>query len=116
MIRSKLWLRCAAMHDPVTPALVQPAIVGWEAKTRKVDLTIERAFSGEELLKRMKGWVTTDPLAVIDVVKEFGRLKVLDDHELVVECEGKDEFSSLSNKLTELFKGEVDLEPIVLNE
>lgn len=112
MIRSKLWLRCAAMHDPVTPTLVQPAIVGWEAKARKVDLTIERAFSGEELLKRMKGWVTTDPMAVINVVKEFGRLKVLDDHELVVECEGKDEFSGLSSKLTELFRGEVDLEPI----
>jgi hypothetical protein len=112
MIRSKLWLRCAAMHDPVTPTLVQPAVIGWEAKTRKVDLTIERPFSGEELLKRMKGWVTTDPLAVIQVVKEFGRLKVLDDHELVIECEGKDEFIDLSNKLAEHFKGEVNLEQI----
>ena len=25
MIRAKLWFRCAAMHDPVTPKVVQPA-------------------------------------------------------------------------------------------
>ena len=35
MVRAKLWLRCAAMHDPVTPTLVQPAVVGWEAKRRR---------------------------------------------------------------------------------
>ena len=58
MIRAKLWFRCAAMHDPVTPMVAQPALVGWEAKKRRVDLTIERAFNGEELVKRMKGWVT----------------------------------------------------------
>jgi hypothetical protein len=52
MIRAKLWLRCAAMHDPVTPTLVRPALVGWEAKRRSVDLTIERGFNGEELLRR----------------------------------------------------------------
>ena len=32
MIRGKLWFRCAAMHDPVTPVVVQPALIGWEAK------------------------------------------------------------------------------------
>ncbi len=111
MIRAKLWLRCAAMHDPVTPVLVQSAIVGWEAKQRRVDLTIERAFSGEELLRRMKGWVTSDPAGVIEVVKRYGRLKVLDDRELVVELEDQNGFDELRRALAETFAGEVDLEP-----
>ena len=55
MIRAKLWFRCAAMHDPVTPVVVQPAVIGWEAKQRTVELKIERAFNGEELVHRMKG-------------------------------------------------------------
>jgi len=110
MVRAKLWLRCAAMHDPVTPALVQPAIVGWEAKRRKVDLTIERAFTGEELLRRMKGWVTTDPAEVIDVVRKHGRLKVLDDKELVIEFEGQVGFDALQKELAATFGGEADLE------
>ena len=110
MVRAKIWLRCAAMHDPVTPCVVQPAVVGWEAKQRKVDLTIERAFSGEELLRRMKGWVTTDPAEVAEVVKKHGRLKVLDDRELVVEFEGQGEFEALQRDLLEVFRGQVDLE------
>ena len=110
MIRAKLWLRCAAMHDPVTPFVVQPAVVGWEAKQRTVDLTIERAFTGEELVRRMKGWVTTDPGEVIEVVKRYGRLKVLDDRELVVEFEGREEFDGLQKDLLEVFRGQVDLE------
>jgi hypothetical protein len=110
MIRAKLWLRCAAMHDPVTPTLVRPAIVGWEAKRRRVDLTIERAFTGEELLLRMKGWVTAGPADVIDVVKKYGRLKVLDDWELVVEFEDQAGFDGLQSALADGFGGEVDLE------
>jgi hypothetical protein len=110
VIRARLWLRCAAVHDPVSPILVQPAIVGWEAKNRRVDLTIERPFTGEELLKRMKGWVTTNPAEVIDVVKQFGRLKVLDDRELVVEFETEESFQSLQQNLSEKFRGEVDVE------
>lgn len=112
MIRAKLWLRCAAMHDPVTPTLVRPALVGWEAKRRRVDLTIERGFNGEELLRRMKGWVTTDPSAVIEVVKQHGRLKVLDDTELVVEFEETEGFDRLQKSLADAFGGEVDLELI----
>ncbi len=112
MIRAKLWLRCAAMHDPVSPTLVRPALVGWEAKRRRVDLTIERGFNGEELLRRMKGWVTTDPAQVIEVVKGHGRLKVLDDTELVVEFEEKDAFDKLQKSLADAFGGEVDVELI----
>ncbi|MBP1730314.1 MAG: putative cytosolic protein [Deltaproteobacteria bacterium] len=110
MIRAKLWFRCAAMHDPVTPMVVQPALVGWEAKKRRVDLTIERAFNGEELVKRMKGWVTTDPKEVIEVVKQYGRLKVLDDRELVVEIDEAENFDKLQDVLKEAFHGEVDVE------
>ncbi len=91
MIRAKLWFRCAAMHDPVTPVVVQPALIGWEAKERKVQLQIERAFNGEELVRRMKGWVTADPSKVIEVVNRFGRMRVLDDRELVIETEGNED-------------------------
>jgi hypothetical protein len=112
MIRAKLWFRCAAMHDPVTPMVVQPALVGWEAKKRRVDLTIERAFSGEELALRMKGWVTTDPKQVIEVVKLYGRLKVLDDRELVIELEKEADFQSLQDDLAAAFGGEVDIEQV----
>jgi hypothetical protein len=100
------------MHDPVTPKIVQPALLGWEAKKRRVDLTIERAFNGEELLRRMKGWVTTDPLEVIEAVRPYGRLKVLDDEELVVEMEKPEHFEDLQKILEKRFGGEVNLETI----
>jgi hypothetical protein len=115
MIRAKLWLRCAAMHDPVTPVMARPALVGWEAKNRRVDLTIERAFNGEELLRRMKGWVTTDPREVIEVVNRYGRLKVLDDRELVVECEDSEAFEKLQKALLGAFGNQADLELVRKN-
>ncbi len=110
MVRAKLWFRCAAMHDPVTPMVAQPALVGWEAKKRRVDLTIERSFNGEELVKRMKGWVTTDPKEVIEVVRKYGKLKVLDDRELVIEAEKEEDVDNLNKELAETFHGEVDAE------
>ena len=110
MVRAKLWFRCAAMHDPVTPMVAQPAQVGWEAKRRRVDLTIERSFNGEELVKRMKGWVTTDPAKVIEVVKKYGKLKVLDDSELVIEAEKEEDIVNLTTQLAEIYGGEVDVE------
>jgi len=100
------------MHDPVTPMLAQPALIGWEAKKRRVDRTIERAFNGEELVRRMKGWVTTDPLKVIEAIRPYGRLKVLDDRELVVEMEKPENFEDLQKTLAERFNGEVNLEAI----
>ena len=112
MIRAKLWFRCAAMHDPVTPMVAQPALVGWEAKKRRVDLTIERAFNGEELVRRMKGWVTTDPVKVAEVVKKYGKLKVLDDRELVIEIENEENVRKLEDELLNSFGSEVDIEVI----
>jgi hypothetical protein len=92
MIRSKLWFRCAAMHDPVTPVQLRPALIGWDAKRRKVDLTIERPFKGDELVLRMKGWVTADVKKVVDLVKRYGFLKIQDDRDLVVELETEKEY------------------------
>lgn len=112
MIRAKLWFRCAAMHDPVTPTVVKPAVIGWEAKKRRVDLVIERAFTGDELVRRMKGWVTVDPSKAIEIVNRYGRLKVLDDRELVVELEKKEDFQSLQKALSDAFGTEADLEEV----
>jgi hypothetical protein len=112
MVRGKIWFRCAVVHDPVCPRVVSPAVVGWEAKNRKVDLVIERAFKGDELVARMKGWITVDPLKVIEIVNRYGRLKVLDDSILFVEPESDESFLQLQEALKENFGGEVDLEPV----
>jgi hypothetical protein len=113
MIRFRVWFRCAAVHDPVSPIVVKPALIGWDAKGRKVDLQIERAFTGEELVKRMKGWITVDPSRVIEVIGQYGRLKVLDDRDLVVELEDEKDLEGIVGKLREQFRNEVDLEPYI---
>jgi hypothetical protein len=112
MIRAKLWFRCAAMHDSVTPVIMRPSVIGWEAKERDVELTIERAFKGEELVLRMKGWVTTDVGEVIEVVKRFGMLNVLDERDLVVEMETEQAVESLGKALVERFGDQLNLERI----
>jgi len=112
MIRSKLWFRCAAMHDPVTPVIVRPAILGWEAKKRKVDLTIERALKGDELVLRMKGWVTADVKRVVEVVRNHGFLKIIDDRDLVIETETEKDHERLVEDLRENFGDEVNLDRI----
>ena len=109
MVRAKIWFRCAVVHDPVCPVVVRPALIGWEAKHRQIDLTIERTFKGDELLRRMKGWITVDPERVIEIVNEFGRLKVLDERELVIEIEDSEGFNGLEKRLADAFGGEVDL-------
>jgi len=112
MIRARLWFTCAAMHDPVTPVIVSPAVIGWDAKMRKVDLTIERAFKGDELVLRMKGWVTVDVKKVVELVEKHGFLKVLDDRDLVVEFEGSEDYKALEAVLYENFRDQVNLELI----
>jgi hypothetical protein len=110
MIRARLWFRCAAVHDPVTPIIVSPSVIGWEAKSRRIDLTIDRAFKGDELVMRMNGWVTVDVKRVVEVVKKHGFLKVLDDRDLVVEFETEDDYLALEAALVEAFGDQVDLE------
>lgn len=112
MIRAKLWFTCAAMFDPVTPIIVRPAVLGWNAKKRDVELTIERAFTGEELVRRMKGWVTTDVKQVIEIIKPHGYLKLLDDQDLVVEVESEEDYERLTGVLKEEFADQVFLEKL----
>jgi hypothetical protein len=100
------------MHDPTTPIIVKPAVIGWEAKERNVDLTIERAFKGDELVLRMKGWVTVDVKKVVEIVKKHGYLKVLDERELVVEMETERNYEELEKELMENFKDQMNLERI----
>jgi len=110
MIRAKLWFTCAAMHDPVTPIIVKPSVLGWKAKKRDVELTIERAFTGEELVLRMKGWVTADEKQVIEIMKSYGYLKVLDEQDLVVEMETEEDYEKVTRALQEKCGSEVFLE------
>ena len=107
-----LWFKCAAMHDPVRPVIKRPAVIGWEAKQRQVDLVIERPFKGGELLRRMKGWVTVDVNAVIDIVEQHGKLKLLDDIDLAVETRTPAAMETITQKLAEAFGDEVWLEQI----
>jgi len=110
MIRAKLWFTCAAMHDPVTPIIVKSSVLGWKAKKRDVELTIERAFTGEELVLRMKGWVTADVKQVIEIMKSYGYLKVLDEQDLVVEMETEEDYEKVTRALQEKCGSEVFLE------
>jgi len=77
-----------------------------------VDLTIERAFKGDELVLRMKGWVTVDVKKAIEVVTRWGYLKVLDERDLVVEMEAEEDFKALNRELLEGFGDQLDLERI----
>ena len=110
MLRARVWFRCAAMHDPVSPVLVEPARIGWDAKQRDVDLTIERSFNGVELLRRMKGWVTVNVEQAINIITKYGRLKLLDDRILVIEFENKKDYTALQDELAREFDDQADLE------
>ena len=112
MIRARLWFTCAAMFDPVTPIVVRPAVLGWKAKRREVELIIERAFTGEELVRRMKGWVTADVKRVIETIKPHGHLKVLDEQDLIVEMESERDYEQLKEALREQFGDQVFLEKL----
>ena len=100
------------MHDPVTPVIVKPALIGWDAKKRDVELTIERAFKGDELVLRMQGWVTVDVKKVIEIVKRYGFLKVLDERDLVVEVETEKDLETLNRDILETFGDQLNLETI----
>ncbi|OGP63701.1 MAG: hypothetical protein A2V65_08320 [Deltaproteobacteria bacterium RBG_13_49_15] len=112
MERAMLWFKCAAVHDPVRPVLREPAVIGWEAKLRKIDLVIGRPFRGDELLRRMNGWFTVDVSQAIQIFNRFGRLKILDDHNLVIETEDRSKMEELSKALSEAFGEEAWIEPI----
>ena len=58
------------------------------------------------------GWVTVDVKKVVEVVKRHGFLKILDDRDLVVECEREDDYRALEAALRENFGDQADLEPM----
>jgi hypothetical protein len=60
----------------------------------------------------MKGWFTVDVHQVIDIVRQHGKLKVLDGYDLVVEARSQPELDALSKKMKEAFGQEAWLEPI----
>ena len=37
------------MHDPVTPVVAPPAVIGWKTKEREVETKIEKALNGDSL-------------------------------------------------------------------
>jgi hypothetical protein len=113
MERALLWFKCAVMHDPVRPVLKRPAAIGWEAKYRQIDLVIERPLRGEELLSRMKGWFTVDVKKATEIIKQYGKLKLLDDYHLVVETEGEAEMATLAEKLADAFGQEMGAERFI---
>jgi hypothetical protein len=112
MVRARVWFRCAAMHDPVLPKLVQPALVGWQGQNRQIDLVIERGFTGAELLKRMKGWITVDAKKAVEILESHGRLKCFDDGELVVEVENDRILEALTADLQSHFGDQCHLEVV----
>jgi hypothetical protein len=105
-----LWFKCAAVHDPVRPVIRKPAVIGWEAKERRIDLVLERAFKGGELLRRMNGWFTVDVFQAVDIIQRHGQLKILDDRHLVVETGNLADMQRLSGELARAFKDEAWLE------
>jgi PP-loop superfamily ATP-utilizing enzyme len=110
MVRARVWFRCAAMHDPVSPVLLEPCNIGWEARERQVDLTLQRPLKGAELVSRMKGWVTVDVEEANRIMAAHGRLKLLDERELVVECEDRSAMEELQAGLAQAFGDQMDLE------
>lgn len=87
MIRAKLWFKCVAIYDLVSPTIVQPCLVRWDAKKRKIDLVITRSFNGEELALKMRGGGYCRPRKIVEVIKKFGKLTVINERELVVETD-----------------------------
>ena len=56
--------------------------------------------------------MTVPPEEVIDVIKGHGRLRVLDEQDLVVEVETMEDYEKLSQALQDTFGGEVNLDLI----
>ena len=115
MERAMLWMKCAAMHDPVRPVQERPAAIGWEAKQRKVDLVIERPFTGAELLRRMNGWVTADVVQVTNLITQYGKLRVLNERDLIVETQNMEDMETISRELARAFGEEVWIEVMQKN-
>jgi len=111
VIRIRLFGRCRIYHDPVSPVLKAPAQVGWSAWFRSIDLVTPQPLKGEELLRRTRGWWTVEPDEVAQVVKQFGKIVVGEDGELMVELADDNRVSGLSKALAERFGDQVQIAP-----
>lgn len=60
----------------------------------------------------MKGWFTVDILQVIEAIRPYGRLRTIDDSDLVVETADRASTETLSKILAANLKNEVWLDPI----
>ncbi len=107
MERGMIWFKCAAVHDAVRPVVREQAVLGCEAKERRVDLTIERPPTAEDLLFHMKGWFTADVRKAAEVINQYGTLKLLDDRHLVVESLSLESLEALAQDLKKIFGSEV---------
>jgi hypothetical protein len=106
-MKAKIWFTCAAMFDPVCPKLLTACAITWEAKYREIDLVIERPLKGNELVKKMKGWITVDPEKVINIVENYGKFKINEHGELYVELTDEDCFENLKAELNKHFKDQI---------
>jgi hypothetical protein len=111
MIRLRLFGRCRIYHDPVTPVLKAPAEIGWEAWFRSIDLVTPRRLKGRELIERTRGWWTSEPAEVVEVVERYGHLVVGEQGELLVELPDQETAESLSRSLVERFQDQILLAP-----
>lgn len=111
MVRLRLFGRCRIYHDPVSPVLRAPAQVGWDAWFRKIELTTDQPFRGEELLRRTRGWWTVEPNEVAEIVTRYGRLVVGSQGELMVEFTDMEAAENLSHALADRFGNQVLLSP-----
>ena len=111
MIRLRLFGRCRIYHDPVSPVLKEPALIGWSSWFRDIDLVTPRKLKGKELLLRTRGWWTIEPSLVADVVEKHGKLVVGEKGELMVEFESKANVAALSIDLTRNFDDQILIAP-----
>jgi hypothetical protein len=59
-----------------------------------VGTQIERAFNAEELACQMKAYVTAHPKKGIEIVNQYGNLRILDDGDLVIEAENVEDLKT----------------------
>ena len=111
MIRLRLFGRCRIYHDPVSPVLKTPAQIGWDAMFRTIDLVTPRRLKGRELLMRTRGWWTTEPSEILNIVEEHGKLVLGENGELMVEFADQQSANKLSAALSRQFGDQVLLSP-----
>jgi len=107
MIRLRLFGRCRIYHDPVSPVLKEPAMIGWDAWFRSIDLVTPRRLKGRELLMRTRGWWTVEPTEVAEVVESKGKLVLGENGELMVEMKDEAKAENLSADLKKHFDDQV---------